>query len=209
MSPDAAGKLTPGLRALCVFCGSQAGRDPRFRTAAAALGAALAANGTALVYGGGRTGLMGAIADATLAGGGQVVGVIPDFLVDKELAHTRATELLIVPDMHTRKRLMAERADAFCILPGGIGTLEEFFEIATWRQLHRHNKPIVVLNIADYWVHLKALFDDIIRSGFAHSGHEELITVVDDAALVVPALERELKTPKTPLSFEIEGIKAF
>jgi uncharacterized protein (TIGR00730 family) len=208
MSTDAS-PTSGHLRAVCVFCGSQAGLDPRFRAAAAVLGASLAANGTALVYGGGRTGLMGAVADAALAGGGKVIGVIPDFLVDKELAHTGATELVIVPDMHTRKRLMAERADAFCILPGGIGTLEEFFEIATWRQLHRHNKPIVVVNVADYWVNLKALFEDIIRAGFAHAGHEQLITVVDDAAAIVPTLERELKTPKPPLSFEIEGIKAF
>jgi len=197
------------LRALCVFCGSQAGREPHFRDSATVLGAALAANGTTLVYGGGRTGLMGAVADATLAGGGQVIGVIPDFLMDKELAHTGATELLVVPDMHTRKRLMAERAEAFCVLPGGIGTLEEFFEIATWRQLHRHNKPIVVLNIGGYWTHLIRLFADIIAGGFAHVGHEALITVVEDAAAVIPAVERELAKPKPPVTLEIEGIKAF
>lgn len=209
MKPEAVPSHTSHLRALCVFCGSSAGLDPRFRSAAAALGAALAANGTTLVYGGGRTGLMGTIADAVLAGGGKVIGVIPTFLVDKELAHTGATELLVVPDMHTRKRLMAERADAFCILPGGIGTLEEFFEIATWRQLHRHNKPILVLNIADYWAHLAALFNDIIRAGFAHAGHEALITIAEEAAAVIPTLEQELRTPKPPPALEIEGIKAF
>src|SRR4051812_24600171 len=108
----------PALRALCVFCGSQSGTDSAHKAAATALGTLLAAHGSALVYGGGRTGLMGAVADAALADRGTVIGIIPDFLKDKELAHTGATELVIVPDMHTRKRMMAERADAFCILPG-------------------------------------------------------------------------------------------
>jgi uncharacterized protein (TIGR00730 family) len=197
------------LRALCVFCGSQAGTDPAFRTAAATLGAALAAHGTTLVYGGGRTGLMGAIADATLAAQGSVVGVIPEFLREKELAHTGATELIIVPDMHTRKRIMSERADAFCILPGGVGTLEEFFEILTWRQLHRHNKPIVILNTAEYWTHLIGLFERIIAGGFAHRGHENLLTVVKDPGAVIGAIEQELAAPKPPPVLEIEGITAF
>jgi uncharacterized protein (TIGR00730 family) len=192
-----------------VFCGSQAGNDPAFRAAAAELGRSLALHGTALVYGGGRTGLMGALADAVLGSGGTVVGVIPEFLREKELAHAHATEMLVVPDMHTRKRTMFERADAFCVLPGGIGTLEEFFEIATWRQLHRHNKPIVVMDIAGCWRHLTALFDDIIANGFAHTGHDALITVVKEAAAVIPAVERELAAPKPPLPLEIEGIKAF
>ena len=199
----------PALRALCVFCGSQAGTDASHKAAATALGTLLAAHGSALVYGGGRTGLMGAVADAVLADRGTVIGIIPDFLKDKELAHTGATELVIVPDMHTRKRLMAERADAFCILPGGVGTLEEFFEIVTWRQLHRHNKPIILLNAGGYWDHVVALFANMIAYGYAHRGHEALITVVDRAEEVIPALEAELAHPKTPLAFEIEGIKAF
>jgi len=197
------------LGALCIFCGSQAGHDPAYRAAATELGRSLALHGAALVYGGGRTGLMGAVADAVLGGGGKVVGVIPEFLREKELAHAHATEMVVVPDMHTRKRTMFERADAFCVLPGGIGTLEEFFEIATWRQLHRHNKPIVVLDVGGYWRHLTALFDDIIANGFAHTGHDALITVVRDAGAVIPAVERELAAPKPPLAFEIEGIKAF
>ena len=197
------------LRTLCVFCGSAAGDNPAYRAAASTLGTALAAHGTTLIYGGGRTGLMGAVADGVLAGGGKVVGVIPEFLSEKDLGHAHATEMVVVPDMHTRKREMFERADAFCILPGGIGTLEEFFEIATWRQLHRHNKPIVVLNVAGYWTHLVALFEDIIAHGFAHGGHDALMTVVADAAAVVPVLERELAAPKPLLPLEIEGIKAF
>src|ERR1700744_4709581 len=108
----------------------------------------MAAAGTTLVFGGGRVGLMGVVADAVLAGGGRIVGVIPTFLKDKELAHQAATEMLVVPDMHTRKKAMFDRADAFCVLPGGVGTLDEMFEIITWRQLHLHNKPIVILNTA-------------------------------------------------------------
>lgn len=209
MTASSEGSGAHRLRALCVFCGSQAGSDPAYRAAASALGVALAAHGTALVYGGGRTGLMGAVADAALAGGGNVIGIIPEFLREKELAHAHATEMMVVPDMHTRKRQMFERADAFCILPGGIGTLDEFFEIATWRQLHRHNKPILVLNTAGYWTHLISLFQDIVARGFGHTGHEALITVVTDAAAVIPALERELARPKPLPVLEIEGIKAF
>src|SRR4051794_20178314 len=132
------------LKSLCIFCGSQSGADPAYGAAATALGGALARHDAALVFGGGKVGLMGACADATLAGGGKVIGVIPTFLRDKELAHPGASEMIVVPDMHTRKRIMFERADAFCILPGGVGTLDETFEIITWRQLHVHNKPIVI-----------------------------------------------------------------
>ncbi len=200
---------TVHLGALCVYCGSSPGVDPAYRTEALALGQALAANGSRLVWGGGRTGLMGAVADAALAGNGKVIGIIPEFLQNKELAHTDASELLIVPDMHTRKREMFERADAFCILPGGVGTMEEFFEMVTWRQLHRHNKPIVVLNVGGYWDHLIALFSQIIAKGFAHSGHEALMTVVSRAADVIPTVEQELAAPKPLLSFTIDGVSAF
>jgi uncharacterized protein (TIGR00730 family) len=209
MTKGATRPPTARLQALCVFCGSQTGNNPAYRAAAAALGTALAAHGAALVYGGGRTGLMGAVADAALAEGGEVVGVIPEFLREKELAHAHATEMVVVPDMHTRKRTMFERADAFCILPGGIGTLDEFFEIATWRQLHRHNKPIIVLDVAGYWTHLTALFNNINVHEFGHTGHEELITVVADAMAVIPTVEQELAQPKPPRPLEIEGIKAF
>lgn len=189
------------VTSLCVFCGSQSGSEPIYAAAAAALGQAMAAQGTTLVFGGGRIGLMGAVADAALSGGGKIVGVIPTFLRDLELAHPGATEMVVVPDMHSRKRAMFERSDAFCILPGGVGTLEEMFEIVTWRQLHLHNKPIIVLNTAGYWSHLISLFDRIITAGFAHKGHEALITVVERPEDVLRAAAAELRTPKTPIPF--------
>ena len=193
----------PRLKSLCVFCGSQTGANPAYAAAATALGTALAANGTTLVFGGGRVGLMGAVADAVLAGGGRVIGVIPIFLKDKELAHPGATEMLVVPDMHTRKRAMFDRSDAFCILPGGVGTLDELFEIVTWRQLHVHNKPIVVVNAAGYWSGLIGLFDQLITTGFAHKGHDALLTVVDRAEDVIGAATAELQAPKPPVLFKV------
>jgi len=189
------------LTSLCIFCGSQPGADPAYRDAALALGHALAGHGASLVFGGGKVGLMGACADATLAGGGKVIGVIPYFLRDKELAHPGATEMIVVPDMHTRKRTMFERSDAFCILPGGVGTLDETFEIITWRQLHVHNKPIIVLDTKNYWTPLLGLMDSLIEHGFAHRGHDELITVVKDVADVIPTIERELADPKPRVVF--------
>ena len=189
------------LRALTVFCGSSPGLDPAFRSDAVTLGKALAAHNAALVYGGGRTGLMGAVADATLGDGGRVVGVIPQFLIDKELAHHGASEMIVVPDMHTRKRTMFERCDAFCILAGGVGTLDEMFEIITWRQLHLHNKPIIVLNTAGYWSRLLQQLELISAEGFAHHGHEALLTVVERAEDVIPAVERELLNPKQRVTF--------
>ena len=189
------------LRALAVFCGSSPGLDPAFRQAAVTLGKGLAAHKADLVYGGGRTGLMGAVADATLGDGGRVVGVIPQFLIDKELAHFGASEMIVVPDMHTRKRTMFERCDAFCILAGGVGTLDEMFEIITWRQLHLHNKPIIVLNTSGYWTRLLQQLELISGEGFAHHGHEALLTVVDRVEDVIPAVERELLTPKQRVTF--------
>jgi len=198
-NPLSAAKLT----SLCVFCGSQAGSEPVFAAAATALGTSLAQNHVNLVYGGGRVGLMGVLADATLTGGGTVTGVIPTFLKDKELAHIGATEMVVVPDMHTRKRVMFERSDAFCIMPGGVGTLEEMFEVVTWRQLHLHNKPIIVANVAGYWNDLVRLFDRMIAQGFAHRGHDSLITVVDRTEDVVAAAKAEMQTPKAPVLFKV------
>ena len=144
---------------IAVYCGSSAGTNPLYVAPAQALGAALAAQGLTLVYGGGRVGLMGTIADAVLAHGGQVVGVIPDFLAHKELAHRGCTELHVVGSMHERKLLMAERADAFVAMPGGYGTLEELFEVLTWGQLGLHRKPVGVLNVAGYYDHLLLALD--------------------------------------------------
>ncbi len=193
----------PKLTSLCVFCGANTGSRAVYRDSATALGRALAANRTELVYGGGRVGMMGAVADGVLAGGGKVTGVIPGFLVDKELAHPGATDMIVVPDMHTRKREMFERSDAFCVMPGGVGTLEEMFEVVTWRQLHRHNKPIVLLNIDGYWSHLASLMDRIAEEGFMHHGHSALITVIDRPEEVIGTIEAELAAPKPPVVFKV------
>ena len=193
----------PVLSSLCVFCGSQIGNNSDFSKAAQSLGEALAEREITLVFGGGRVGLMGTLADAVLENGGKAIGVIPKFLEDKELAHAAVTEMIVVPDMHTRKRTMFDTADAFCVLPGGVGTLDEMFEIVTWRQLHRHNKPIIVLNTAGYWSTLIQLFDQVITSGFAHKGHDSLITVVDHPKDVLSSASAELANPKPPVQFDV------
>ena len=144
------------IRTVCVYCGSGSGTNPRFIEAAIALGKALAENGIRLVYGGGSVGMMGAVATAVLDHGGSVTGIIPDFLTQKENALTRVQEMIVTPDMHERKRLMFERSDAFVALPGGVGTLEELGEQLTWKQLGRHEKPVLLANIDDFW---EPLFD--------------------------------------------------
>lgn len=144
-------RLDHSTFSLCVFCGSQSGNVGAFGDAARAVGASIARRGGQLVYGGGHSGLMGMVADATLAAGGRVIGVIPKALVEKKWAHQGCTELHVVESMHERKRIMAEKSDAFLALPGGIGTLEEFFEVWTWRQLGYHDKPIGLLNLNGYY----------------------------------------------------------
>lgn len=178
-----------GIDRLCVYCGSSGAVDPRYREAARELGERLAAAGVELVFGGGRIGLMGVLADAALAAGGRVVGVMPERLRDAELAHRNASELVITANMHDRKRVMAERADAFAVLPGGIGTLDEMFEILTWRQLGLHDKPIFLVDVADYWRPLRALLDYIVAQHFAASLVPRLMTVVPDVAALMGALE--------------------
>src|SRR6202521_2090106 len=175
---------------LCVYCGSKMGLDPRYATAARELGLALAATGIELVFGGGRGGLMGVGADAVLAGGGRVVGIIPDRLRAAELAHKGATELIVAGSMHDRKRLMAERGDAFAVLPGGIGTLDETFEILTWRQLGLHDKPIFLVDVAGYWQPLRDLLDHIVARGFAAPLVPRLVEIVPDVAALMAALEQ-------------------
>ncbi|MBF9237147.1 TIGR00730 family Rossman fold protein [Hymenobacter sp. BT683] len=147
------------MKSIAVYCGSSAGTNPLYVAQAQALGAAMVANDLTLVYGGGRVGLMGTIADAVLAHGGKVIGVIPDFLANKELAHLGCTELHVVKSMHERKLLMADRADAFVAMPGGYGTLEELFEVLTWGQLGLHSKPVAVLNVDGYYDHLLLALD--------------------------------------------------
>lgn len=167
------------MQSLCVFCGSVAGKRPEYAAAASDLGRLLAAQNIALVWGGGKAGLMGAVADAALAAGGKAIGVIPAFMMERELAHPGATEMLVVESMHQRKAVMAERADAFVALPGGFGTLDEWFEILTWAKLHIHAKPIGLLNTADYFNPLLTLIDHIETEGFIKRLDRELMLVAD------------------------------
>ncbi len=178
----------PPIRSFCVYCGSAPGGDPAYREAASALGSALAEGGIGLVFGGGRIGLMGVVADAVMAGGGQVTGVIPGALRAAEVAHQGLTELIIVSSMHERKQLMADRADAFAVMPGGIGTLDEMFEIVTWKHLGLHDKPIFVVDIAGYWEPLVKLLDHLVAQGFARPLTPGLVTVLPDVAALMAVL---------------------
>lgn len=165
------------VRSVCVFCGSQAGARPAYVEAARELGTILARRGIALIYGGGHVGMMGAIADAALAAKGRVIGVIPEHLMRPEIAHQGLTELRIVDSMHTRKRLMAERADAFVVLPGGYGTFEEMFEMITWLQLRLHAKPVGMINVEGYFDHLLAFLRHGAAEGFIRPEHWDLLIV--------------------------------
>jgi uncharacterized protein (TIGR00730 family) len=179
------------LRAVCVFCGSQPGARPAYLQAARATGALLAERGIAVIYGGGHVGMMGALADSALAAGGEVVGVIPEHLMRPEVAHQGLTELRVVDSMHTRKRLMASRADAFVVLPGGYGTFEEMFEMVTWRQLQLQAKPVGLLNVAGYFDHLLAFLRHAAQEEFIRAAHRDLLEVADDIATLLPALARQ------------------
>ncbi|MEZ5203630.1 MAG: TIGR00730 family Rossman fold protein [Acidimicrobiales bacterium] len=163
------------LRRVTVFCGSNAGSDPAYAAVAAALGTLLAERRIGLVYGGGAVGLMGIVADAALAAGGEVVGVIPKHLWDKEVGHRGLSELLIVDSMHERKMEMADRADAFIALPGGVGTFEELFEAITWTQLGIHQKPVGLLDVAGFYRPLLGFLDDTVDAGFVRAEHRDLI----------------------------------
>ncbi|MBP1178558.1 uncharacterized protein (TIGR00730 family) [Methylobacterium sp. PvR107] len=190
------------MRTVCVYCGSGFGRDPAFREAAELLGTALAEAGMRLVYGGGDVGLMGTVARAALAAGGHVTGIIPDFLQAREHMLADIQETVVVPDMHTRKRLMFERSDAFVTLPGGIGTLEELVEQLTWAQLGRHRKPVVLVSIAAFWSPLLALFEHMRGHGFIREGLDLSYLVAREAAEVVPML-REAGHEPDPQAEEI------
>ncbi|MFN4310469.1 MAG: TIGR00730 family Rossman fold protein [Ferrovibrio sp.] len=185
------------IRSVCVYCGSSLGESQIYTAQAQILGRRLAENGIRLIYGGGRIGLMGVIADAAMKAGGEVVGIIPNHLHDWEVGHTGLTELHVVDSMHTRKRMMVEMSDAFIAMPGGVGTLDEFFEVVTWRQLKLHDKPIIVLNTEDYWHPLLALVEAVIERGFARRTATNLFTVVDDAEAVVATLLAE-PAPERP-----------
>ena len=175
------------MKRICVFCGGSVGRDARYREAAEELGRQLAGRGLGLVFGGGSVGLMGAVADATLAAGGRAIGVIPHGLAVREVAHRGLTELRVVSSMHERKAMMARLADAFVALPGGFGTLEELFEIVTWAQLGIHRKPIGLLNVAGYYDALVRLLDHAVAEGFVPAENRGLIVVASEPA---PLLER-------------------
>ena len=159
---------------ICVFCGASAGNNPAYVEAAKALGQAMAERGLGLVYGAGNVGLMGELADAVLAEGGRAVGVIPHKLVDRELAHQELAKLYVVSTMHERKAKMHELSDGYIALPGGIGTMEEFFEAVTWRQLGYHEKPIALFNVGGFYDGIDGFFTTMQRHGFLHSAHRDL-----------------------------------
>jgi uncharacterized protein (TIGR00730 family) len=173
---------------LCVYCGSRTGAAAEFAATASAVGRWIGEHNGQLVYGGGNNGLMGVMADATLAAGGRVVGVIPHVLVEKEWAKLDCTELHVVDNMHERKRMMAERADAFLALPGGIGTLEELFEVWTWRQLGYHDKPVGLLNMDGYYEPLLAFLRAAVEHGFMGQWQMELVRVGTETGTLLPAL---------------------
>ena len=178
------------MRSVCVFCGASSGHDPAYAQAARRFGEVLAQRGIELVWGAGNVGLMGVLADAVLSHGGRAVGVIPDFMVERELAHTAASEILIVDSMHARKAAMAERADAFVALPGGFGTLDELFEILTWAQLHIHSKPIGLLNVQGFFDPLLAMVRHMSREGFITARHLALLHEDVHADSLLDAMRR-------------------
>jgi uncharacterized protein (TIGR00730 family) len=191
------------IGSVCVYCGSSKGTSPRYREVARAFGRVLAAHGIRLVFGGGGIGLMGEVSDAVMAAGGQAIGVIPDLLQKREKGHRGITELRVVASMHERKNLMFELSDAFVILPGGFGTLDEAFEMMTWRQLGMHDKPILFLNMDGYWDPLNALVDHFVREGFVAESGRGLFAMVTRVEDVIPALVRE---PTVPVATPVERL---
>ena len=185
------------MRRLCVFCGSSVGNQPAYAEAARAMGALLAARGIGLVYGGGHVGLMGVIADAVMASGGEVIGIIPQTLADREIAHAGITELRVVDSMHTRKAMMAELSDGFIAMPGGVGTFEEFFEVVTWMQLGLHRKPCGLLNVIAFYTPLAAFIDQAVSEGFIKPIHRAAIVVDSDPARLLDTLAT-IQLPDVP-----------
>jgi uncharacterized protein (TIGR00730 family) len=183
----------PTIRSICVYCGSGFGSDPVFAESAAILGRELARSGISLVYGGGNVGLMGTVARSVLDHGGVVTGIIPDFLKSRERMLDDVQETIVVPDMHTRKRLMFDRADAFVALPGGIGTLEELVEQMTWAQLGQHRKPILLLSIRGFWKPLLVLLAHMREQGFIRPGLELNYLVAERVEDVIPMLEASVR----------------
>ncbi len=180
------------IRSLCVFCGSSSGANPNHLEAARALGRGLADRGIELVYGGANIGVMGTVADAALDAGGRVTGVLPRHFEAMEIGHRGTTELVLGDSLQARKTLMIGRADGFVVLPGGLGTLDEAFEVITWRQLGLHDKPIVIVDIDGYWAPLDALIDAVIRGGYAKPATRRLFAMVDN----IDGVFRTLDDPK-------------
>lgn len=183
------------VQRLCVFCGSSSGKDPGYAADAAALGTLLAERGIGVVYGGGQVGLMGTVADAALAAGGEVTGVIPEHLMRAEIAHHGLTELHVVADMHERKATMARLSDGFLALPGGAGTLEELFEVWTWAQLGLHAKPVGMLDVRGYYSRLAEFLDHTVTEGFLNHATRDLVTIDEDPATLLEALTHHTPTP--------------
>jgi hypothetical protein len=178
------------IRSICVYCGSARGRSPRYVAAARELGEAMAERQVRLVYGGARIGMMGEVADAVMKNGGQVVGVIPEHLQTSEVGHSGITELKVVESMHVRKKLMFDLSDGFAVLPGGYGTLDELFEVITWRMLKLHDKPIVVLNIDGYWDRFQSLIDHLVDEGFARADSRQHFSVVSSVGRMFDLLDQ-------------------
>ncbi|GAB5099553.1 TIGR00730 family Rossman fold protein [Caballeronia sp. LP006] len=183
------------MKAVCVYCGSASGARPVYAEAAKAFGRALVEADLSLVYGGGRVGLMGLIADEVLAAGGRAIGVIPELLLAKEVGHTDLTELIVVPDMHERKKRMADLADAFVAMPGGVGTFEEFFEVFTWAQLGYHQKPVGLLDVNGYYDPLMAMLRHTVDEGFMREQYLELIQIAREPGEMITKLQHY--TPRT------------
>ena len=184
------------INSVCVFCGSRAGADPAFGEAAEQLGRTLAERGVRLIYGGGGIGLMGIVMQAVLDNGGAVTGVIPEFLMRREVGNPDLTELIVVDSMHERKRRMFELADGFAVLPGGLGTLDEAIEVITWQQLGLHGKPVAFLSVGDYWTVFEALIEHVIAQGFADSGIRTLYSVSSDPRSLLGTLEERASSQR-------------
>ncbi|CDY79561.1 Lysine decarboxylase family [Caballeronia glathei] len=178
------------IKAVCVYCGSAPGARPVYAEAAKAFGRALVEADMSLVYGGGRVGLMGLIADEVLANGGRAVGVIPELLLKKEVGHTDLTELHVVPDMHERKKKMADLSDAFVAMPGGVGTFEELFEVYTWAQLGYHQKPVALLDVDGYYDPLLSMLQHTVEEGFMRRAYLDMLQVAADPAAMIDKLKR-------------------
>lgn len=191
------------ITSVCVYCGSSNNIAEKYKLSAQAIGTELARRGIHIVYGGGHVGLMGMVANAALKAGGVVIGIIPEHIREQEVQHKGLTELHVVPSMHIRKRMMVERGDAFIVLPGGFGTLDELFEILTWKKLRLHNDPIIVFNQDGYWDEMIALVEKIIAEGFSSPSDIHLFEVVDSVDGLFAALDRQIAGKKDSLTERI------